>query len=362
MLNLCCINSLEELSKIQKDWDNFFVINFPYLYSKTYNWLTAWCLSYEKDKDIFVYVLRDRATMKIVAALPLIIVKTNFGGFPVRKLEMIGRGIGCDDFPIIDFHSECVDKIFSHLASHAKWHIAEFSRISNDIFHLIDNLKKGKVQNIITHSKNYCVDLTIGYENYLAERSKKFRQNVRTANNRCKKYGTISYKVIDDKNIAFKMAKEIAIESWQYKQGSSHFSEIDFKKSFMENLLNIGSISTYYFAFIFIDRTPMAYLFGVIKNDVFYVVDVSFKDTYSRFSPGMLLYCWVIKNLMSEKQLSVFDLGGEGEYKKVYSNMIKDEQKIILYNNNLYASIIHFVRKQKIYSKILRFLKSKYKK
>ena len=359
MLNLYCINSFEELSKIQKDWDDFCVINFPYLYSKTYSWLTAWCLTYENDKDIFVYVLRDRATMKIVAALPLMIVKTNFGGFPVRKLEMIGHGIGCDDFPILDSHAECVDKIFYHLASHAKWHIAEFSRISND---LIDIFKKGKVQSIITQSKNYCVDLTVGYENYLAERSKKFRQNVRTANNRCKKHGTISYKVIDDKNIVLKMAKEIAIGSWQYKQGLSHFSETDFKKSFMENLLNIGSMSTYYFAFIFTDRTPMAYLFGVIKNDVFYVVDVSFKDTYSRFSPGMLLYCWVIKDLMGEKQLSVFDLGGEGEYKKVYSNMTKDEQKIILYNNNLYASIINFVRKQNIYSKILRYLRSKYKK
>lgn len=365
MLELQCINNFREFSKIEKDWDDFFNNNFPHLYSKKYSWLAAWWQSYERNKDVYIYIIKNRATKKIIAALPLMIVKTNFGGFPVRKLGMIGQGIGNEDFPIIDRYNDCIDKIFSHLTRHAKWHIAEFSRVSTNAFSFFESIncfRKKNIKSAVAYSKNYCIDLTLNYEIYLAGRPKKFRQNVRTANNRCKKHGTVSYKVIDDMNKAFQVAQKIAGKSWQYKQGSSHFSEIDSEKCFFENLLHFSSMSTCYFAVVFLDRTPIAYLFGVKKKNIFYVVDVAFEEQYSRLSPGTLLYCWFIRQLMEQKELAVFDFGGDGVYKKIYSNMTKDEYKIILYNSNLYGLAIHFARKQKIYSKLSNFIKSKFLK
>lgn len=147
------------------------------------------------------------------------------------------------------------------------------------------------------------------------------------------------------------MARTIGMSSWQFQGGTSHFNKVG-DTCFMEMLFNGNGQVRSEFWFTMLDDTPIAYLFGVMDGGKYFVVDVAFDDKYDKLSPGRVLYCHVIENLMDETEFDAFDFGGDGGYKKEYSTFKQPESDIVIYNSSLYSKSIRTLREFKLYSRI----------
>jgi CelD/BcsL family acetyltransferase involved in cellulose biosynthesis len=364
LLNLSCIRDLHSFRSIQKEWDEFIEHNFPLCYNRSSEWLSSWWEAYAKFYDVSVYIVRTNARGNIIAGVPLFNKKESFSGFRVDMLEVLSRGIGNEDLPIIEEHEECLDLIFNDLNQKGKWDVLRLSRLRDysDIDVLTNYASHKRMRYDLKASLNFRIQTIGPYEVFLKSRSGRYKNNVRTARNNMKKVGVIAFERhhIDEGNKhIFEVAKKIAELSWQYQEGCSHFT-IKEQKSFIDCLLETEMVPVIQgeMFFILLDGKPLAYLFGIKRKEIFYAIETGFDSFYSKLSPGRLMYAYIIETMFNDPEIKVFDFNGAGKYKEEIADINEPEKLLILYNRNFKAKVICKVRKSKFYPLITNLLKN----
>ena len=353
MLELTCIDDLDRFSVLRPEVDQFMAAHFPLDFARSHPWLVAWWAGYERSKRVMVYLARQKPTDELVAMVPLMVTRTTWGGFPVRKLELLGRGLGSENLPVRGPVGEVLDLILADLARNATWHVAQFTRVSDAELEgaLAERCGMKKLAIESRETVNHLIQLSGGFEQYLKGRSKSFRQNLRTARNRMEREGEISFhhelvQSIQDRG--YSMAKEVASQSWQYSEGTSHFTE-NGGPCFFENLLRAGC-GGLDFWLILLNGKPIASLFGVRRDRRYFVVDVAFAGAHAKLSPGRLLYSHVIERVTADHGVDLVDLCGEGGYKKEYATETPPESTLTIYSRALYSLALRSIRRSGVYA------------
>ena len=102
MYDLHSIQNIESFNVVKKEWDDFIIKYFPTYFYRKSAWLKAWWQSYANDNSIYIFIIRDKSSKQIFGIAPLMISQQFFSGFIVKKLELLGKGIGCEDFLLLD--------------------------------------------------------------------------------------------------------------------------------------------------------------------------------------------------------------------------------------------------------------------
>lgn len=356
-----CLQSYDDFQLIRDDWDEFMTHNFPENYARTHAWLSAYWMTHHAGKLALIYVQRDTEDGKIVAAAPLIIKKENFGGFRVRMLQALGRGVGCDDFLLGSTARQVVQAVFSDLNSRQTWDVSMFRRVSHSRFQ--DELRTtSQVMNCHTDciaSTEHFVHLPETYEEYLGSRSSKFRNNLKNAIKRLEMAGGVSIEVMSpftQTNRALALCEEVAKNSWQFKAGKSHFN-VDSSASFYCNLAKTGGGSGgEEFVVLLIGDKPVAFLFGCKCGRIYHLIDTAYDEEFRAISVGRVLFCKTIERLIESGDVDTFNLEGEGEYKDYFANKTKTSHQVTMYKSTFYGRCIHFVRKTETYHLLKKLL------
>ncbi len=344
------ITSFKEFAGMEDEWKRFTDDYFPDRYSRSHQWLSAYWKTYHAGNSSEIYILSS-SNQEFVAAAPLHRCKENFGGFPVRSLSILGRGIGREGFLISQGTRDFLTQIMNAIGK-SGWDIIRLSRVDKEFAGALEEAAtaSGFVVETI-ESTDYLVNMPSDYGEFLRGRSRKFRRNLNQAENRLEREGTVEFLVLDpfrDTAQVLDAGMEIARQSWQYLSGVSHFSQGP-SGSFYENLTRRGKgAGGEDFNLLLVSGKPVAYLLGCLRGRTYYAIDTGFHKDYQAVSAGRVLFARVIQRLMAEKNTDVFDFEGAGEYKKDYATDIRTVKSLVVYNNRLYPEMIRYFRRSRL--------------
>jgi CelD/BcsL family acetyltransferase involved in cellulose biosynthesis len=352
-----CLQSHHEFRSIRDDWDEFMDRCFPENYARTHAMLSVFWETYHAGHQALIYIQRAAAGGKIVAAAPLIVKNENFGGFRVRMLQSLGRGLGCDDFLIGPDAVQTVRAVLADLRSRRTWDVTSLRRVSPSFFldELISISREKKYPVDFSATSDYLVTLPKSYGDYLASRSSKFRNNLMHANKRLQASGAVSIERLSpftQADRALALCEEVARQSWQFKAGKSHFNEKG-SSCFYSNLVQNGRwAGGEEFVVLLVDNKPVAFMLGCKRGRTYYLIDTAYNEEFRHVSVGRVLFSKTIEHLIESGDVDRFNLEGDGEYKDYYANETREVQSITMYNNSLYGRCISFLRRTSLYDKL----------
>ena len=159
------------------------------------------------------------------------------------------------------------------------------------------------------------IPLPSNYNLYIHGLSKHQQQNIRTSYNKMARNG-ITYHLeeynIQDK-IPHKMWKYLCL--LHHKRHNEHVTLFDLLRNPYYHILKKNA--NHHIFVLFDDNVPMAYMAGLfsIKGNTYYVPRLCINEEYATYSPGIVLLCETIKQLISNG-ISCIDLMiGDEPYK-----------------------------------------------
>jgi len=353
-----CLHTLEEFESVQGDWDSFMHEYFPRNYGRSHGWLSAWWRTYHAGRTALVFIQRRGSDRGIVAAAPLMIRRESFGGFPVRMLQALGRGIGSDDFLVGPQGESFIPCVFQELAARKPWHVAAFYRLSTGEGGGMLLSARGKLapHAELDESADFYLDLPYSYQAFLKSRSSKFRNNLLQATKRLEQEGALSMEVLDpfrQLDRVQELCGAVARESWQFREGKSHFNE-HAGASFYANLARGGrGTGGEEFVVLLTGGRPVAYLLGCRRGASYFLVDTAFDAGFRNYSVGRVLISWNIERLLQLGGIDRFHMEGDGEYKRYYASGAQPTMFLSLYNRSFYARSVRILRQSRLH----RFIK-----
>lgn len=352
-MQLQCLENYQEFQQLQDEWDEFVTRSFPERYVRSHVWLSAWWSTYHAGKRALVYLQRDQA-QRITAAAPLLVRRESFGGFPVQMLQSMGKGLGSDDFMVGPDSVPFVRAVFRDLALRCRWDVATFRRISCPAL-CRDLPEAGLVSHAdVEETRDFFLEIPRDYQKYLTSRSSKFRNNLLQATRRLQQVGDIALEVLDpftETERVWELCGAVARQSWQYKNGTSHFSELG-AASFYANLLSRGQgCGGEEFLVLRAGERPVAFLFGCRRGASYYLFDTAYDADFRNISVGRVLLTLTIQRLI-ENGVEDFNLEGGGEYKDFYATGSRPVNFLSLYNRSYYARCVRSLRNSQLYSRL----------
>lgn len=356
-----CLQSYLEFQAIREDWDEFMMNNFPENYARTHAWLSAYWMTHHPGQSALIYIQWDVENRRIIATAPLIIKKENFGGFRVRMLQALGRGVGCDDFLLGSTSCQVVQAVFSDLKSRQTWDVSIFRRVSHTRFQ--DELAATSLA-MSCHtdsidSTEHFVLLPQTYIEYVGSRSSKFRNNLKNAIKRLEMAGGVSIEVLSpftQADRALTLCEEVAKKSWQFKTGKSHFNT-NSSACFYNNLVKTGcGAGGEEFVVLLVADKPVAFMLGCKRGRSYHLIDTAYDEEFRAISVGRVLFCKTIERLIESGEVDRFNLEGDGEYKEYFANNAETAHQITMYSSSLYGRCISSIRKTGLYHRLKKLL------
>lgn len=144
--------------------------------------------------------------------------------------------------------------------------------------------------------------LTDGKDRYLAARSRNFRMNVKRKVRALEATHRVEIKLVTSQTgLANAFSDICAIErkSWKTEQGTA-FTSRDDLLSLYHNITGLGCQEGIIRLYLLeIDSYPIAYDFGLLHENVYYMLKTSYRTQYASLSPGFILRWHVLCDLWS---------------------------------------------------------------
>lgn len=170
--------------------------------------------------------------------------------------------------------------------------------------------------NEFSTAKHYeeCVKIEIKdtYEQYYNSLSKSVRQNFRTANNRLLKSSKqFSFKRLKGKDISGNILHQILYlylrRRRSYKKNIPRL-DIIFYKYFDLGFISLNELEFSEVFLIYIDDRLAAFMLCLVKDEEILVPRLAIDDSFSFYSPGILLVISAINELSGEGKIKSLDL------------------------------------------------------
>jgi len=353
-----------DVQDMKAEWMDFVASRFPGHIFRDYPWSHAWWQAYATGDKVRIFLLREQDSRSTVGVLPFRISRGTFSGFPVRRLELLGRGIGCEDLLIDPDYLEYSKKALADILRGMKWDVATFSNLRNPA-------GTRMLSSAATHSgfgveikESSWLDISTSgeFETYLKSRSSNLRRNYRAAQRRSESIGKLSFERCDLATVSrtkLASARTIAEQGWQYRLGGSHFRRVG-QKSLIEILSDPTNDlpGTCELRLLKIGSSDAALNFGVVNGDRWEGLEVAHLDKFAHCSPGMVLLLHVIEQMFEDPQIEHLVLGASGGYKDRLSTRAEPVDNLVLFRNSPYGKLITLFKRSALYGALKRRRKS----
>ena len=168
----------------------------------------------------------------------------------------------------------------------------------------------------LTFSDN-CVQISLpdNYDDYIHSLSKHQQQNIRTAYNRMSR-NDVNYHLVQynfSNRISRKMWRQLCF--MHHKRHNEVVSRMDLLRNPYYHILRKNKNNTIYV--LFDNDIPMAYMSGLMstQHNTYYVPRLSVNMKYATYSPGVILLCETIKQMIAQKVNCIDLMLGDEPYK-----------------------------------------------
>lgn len=373
----------DKYNEILKD-NNY---NIPFA---EFSFIINWWSFFGKDKKLFILI--SKKDNIIIGYAPLMISKVGF----LSEINFIGYPLATDMDLILDGENReiSIREILNYLYKLPGNFMINLNGIREDSpnFNYIKSWTKANKGGLLL---NYTQEPYINIKESFNEYFEKFyssadKKKIIKRERKLKSLGELEYKKIEEKDID--KIFDIHQDRWRKKYDTSDFSEQKyrefFKSLYCDKDKNFGIDITV----ISLDKEPIAFSYGFIKNNSYLLYSSSFYDSFSPFGLGKLINKYKIEECFNNN-LSSFSFGVGNEpykmqwtnnytniYKLVYKSFrssflinlylikeiiiknIKKSRKIIMFRRNKIGKLAHLIKsinKNKIkffIRKLIKFL------
>lgn len=283
------------------------------------------------------------------------------GIMPLYRSHQRMHGIACSSIaPISELYSGRVGLILSEYRPEylkalveflygqlSGWQVLRFSLVkgspSESLWFALAREKGLRFRKLSSRRSPYMV-LNQAWPEYFATLPKKFRWNLRQHESKLRAAGKVAYREFehgDDLSMFLNAIWEIEQGSWKETAGTS-ITANDYQKRLYEDLIRVAAERNWFYGHLLeLNGEPIAYVYGLLFNDVFCDLKESFKISYSKLSPGHVLKTFVLQRLLDRK-VRIYDYMGVCEpYKMRWTDRTYIRSTYAIYNNSLRGRGVH---------------------
>ena len=270
-------------------------------------WMLSWWKGFSDGARLRSKIIRQCG--RIVAIVPLASVHGKYRRISVNKTKFLSNGHTpfCDILFASDVDYEMRKNIMRELIKHLDCDLIELRGLKErgSTHQLLTEVAQSMGIRVAVYPalSTPVVNTTGDWEAFLAEKSKKFRQRVRSTTNRFERSGgTIEKTVIksgDDSIIEEMVA--VSSHSWKRSMGTDLGSRADsvrFLKSLFDQLGPRNSVS------VWMARNntgePIAFELHLIWGGVSYPIRADFNEQYRKLSPGFIAELNALRSLFEQ--------------------------------------------------------------
>lgn len=341
----------KDILPYKDEWTELYThgINEP---STSFSWSYALFCNHLRKQDIF-FIVRLYENSKTVSFLPMIATSEKLLGLNLVTIYFASERYNThSDILAYSKDNQLISSMFLSFKNlPIKWDIFRTSRLLDNSPYLKafeETVNDFYPNNIIRHEQpSYFLELPDSYEQYLSQRSGKFRNYLKRMTKKIAKQGNIKYiNLNNDDNIDEVFSTIVAIEtnSWKESHGTS-ITAIDRQKNFYKMLCQYEhKEKRLHLSFLYIDKKPIAYNMGIISNGTYYYLKTSYDSTFRNLSPSTVLRAELIKSLIEENNAVFFDFPGEPyEWEQQWTSILRWHKSYVIFNNSIKAKLFSFM-------------------
>lgn len=350
-MNIELITDFGRFVSLEKEWNSVLKgsnSDNPFL---TFEWLRSWLEVFGDEVELYVIAAREGSSL--VGLAPLVINRGGelvFIGYPLNDYSDI---IALRDRP--DVLAAIIDHI---LSSNSRWNkviLDQMTAEGSSAKGVIDYLREKAVSYRIIDSDSCPAMILADRE---AARKMYYKRNITTYVNWFRKQGDLQFRVYEDTKEATDRLNDL-FEQHRKRRAltpfPSQFESEKVRRFFMAFLAAMHPKKWIVLAGLTLDDFFLALYLSFEYDRILYLYTTSFDVSFSKRSPGQVilrhLFDYALDHNIAELD---FARGGES-YKDRFSNIVRQNKKIIIYNSRLKktaADLFHSFR----YSKMVDLL------
>jgi CelD/BcsL family acetyltransferase involved in cellulose biosynthesis len=282
----------------------------------------------------------------IVGLLPMVACKERVLGRPLVSLSPLSERYNThsDVLTALDTDS-CARALLSALSQlDIQWDIFRMGRLLETL-PLIDSLAKhaahaGKAHISQFEPPSFFLQLPDSFENYLAQRSGKFRNYLRRVEKKLMVLGDVQFvdlAALADFDAAYEHILDIEKHSWKHEHGTA-ISAITRQAAFYRDMgraaMETGRL---HLSFLSLKGEPIVYNLGYLHNNQYYYLKTSYREQFRAHGVATYARAKLVESLIG-KGVRAFDFPGEPyEWEQQWTSELRWHKSISIYNDTLRA-------------------------
>jgi len=320
-LTITKVDSLEAFRGLEADWDSLFKRSQNATIFQSFVWN---CSFFQREKHASLpMILLIKEKDELVGIAPLRI--SNRIGIP--KIEFIGSTFSGSYLSLLleNDREDICQMVGNYLAEHFKsaiFYIPYYNASEFSVNVLIASLMANSwSDNIWVRNISHYINKTESFDNFYFTKSSKSRSTIKKIERNLQLSGTIGFRKFTANDVTEELMtdiKRIFINSWLYERGVEHV----YFGANTEVLIDMAKRGHVEIVTININQQAIAYIINLIANANSYLYMTAFDRNYEAYSPGRLLFKYVLEECLNKHYEYDF-LFGQGDYKFFWANRTK---------------------------------------
>jgi hypothetical protein len=214
--------------------------------------------------------------------------------------------------------------------------------VSSDFFRNIWIASKNS-NNFFAYIEGFSRDLFVldfysTFENYMKKFNRKEKYNLKRQYNVANELSENDLKLVSvcshgDVEYFMNSASDILSKSWKMNNTDEQVLFSDDSRGKHTSLAKAGLLRSY----ILLGKgDPWAFVLGYQWHGVYHYANISYKEKYSKYSPGTILLYMMLKDLFEQNKPNILNFGiGESNYKRRFSTSKRTDCSIFIVRKNI---------------------------
>jgi hypothetical protein len=324
MSELVVLSRSDDLAKIADAWDSLRateVLFFPDFESLLF-------LLPEGGKDFRILALKDGDHILSLACFTYArtIKRFTLGerklfSLPIKEVSLFGSAI------LGHVNNDLIDKFLNVLQATFDFDFVYFGYIPfcSDLYSTIHTRRPSFFATSPSRkaSIRWLINLPKSFDEYLADLSSNSRQSIKRKMRKLEHELRWDFKIISSPEQVEPFLRDSEVVSrltYQWNVGDRLYNDEATRQLYTQRA-RTGHLRCY---IAYASGKPCAFLRGELVGETYYYETPGFDPGYSKFSPGLVLLMWAIRDLIEQTNCKLFDFGAGGDaagYKSTFGNL-----------------------------------------
>ncbi len=345
-----CVDQENDFLALRSEWEALRLSSETSSFFVSHDWIRCCWDELKRNNSMRVFVVRNGGRSVLIA--PCMLSRLTDQRLPVRSLTFITHPeTQIADMLIFQESQGCkaVSALLHHLLTERakEWSLLVFDKFSSEsltLHYLRESLEESRVrwQSSMSH-ESLIIPLNKTWQEFLAEKSPRFRKTLRNVVNRMAKSGRATVKTYEGKGGAAEAIEKlfsVSEASWKVAEGiaiTSSVQRMKFFKALAEGALSAEGVRI---VILEVDGKPIASETQIVDGGVVYALRSDYDERYAESSPGSFLQVEVLKSLF-ESPYKEYNFGvGLNPYKSRWSETRHRLLRFRIYNQTLRGRVL----------------------